>query len=144
LDVHGKEENMIPLKVHNILDYVAGAFLLLCPALFGFYYLDAARYTFWVLGAGLIAYSLLTQYQYSIAKLIPVKAHMVMDVLAGIVLILAPMVLGYRGLLTSGQFALHFILGLGVIGLVSLTNTRDVVEANVITDRRTPSYTNTY
>lgn len=115
---------MISLKVHNILDYIIGAVLIVCPFIFGFSTVNAARDTFLVLGFGLIGYSLLTNYRYSIAKLIPLGVHMFMDVCSGAVLMAAPWVFGYRPYITSSQTVLHFVLGLGAWGLVALTNRR--------------------
>jgi purine-cytosine permease-like protein len=115
---------MISLRVHNILDYVIGAFLVLSPSIFGFSSVNAARDTFLVLGFGLIGYSLLTDYRYSIAKLISLGIHMFMDVILGAVLMIAPWVFGYRPYITSSQTLLHFVLGLGAWGLVALTNRR--------------------
>lgn len=112
---------MVSLRVHNILDYVAGAALLLCPYIFGFADVAAARGLFLVLGFGLIGYSLLTNYQYSVFKVIPLGVHMALDVLFGVMLILGPYVFGYRGAVTAGQTGLHYVLGIGVIGLVALT-----------------------
>jgi len=116
---------MIPLRVHNILDYVIGTTLVACPYLFGFSAVNAAQNVFLVLGFGLIGYSLFTKYTYSIAKIIPLGVHMGLDVTAGIVLMLAPTVFGYGGQITGGQLALHFIMGLGAVGLVALTR-RDI------------------
>jgi hypothetical protein len=123
---------MIPLKIHNVLDYFGGAILLVAPSLFDFSYLLAARNLFWFLGAALIVYSLLTDYYYSLAKWIPVKAHLGMDSLVGLLLILGPSVLGYRLQLDSLQYALHFALGLGLLGLVILTNRQqvDILDSN--------------
>jgi hypothetical protein len=118
---------MISLKVHNILDYVIGAALALCPSIFGFSDVSAARDTFLILGFGLIGYSLLTNYRYSIAKIIPLGVHMFMDVLAGFVLMVAPWAFDYRGLITTEQTVLHFVMGLGAWGLVALTNRRTEV-----------------
>ena len=115
---------MISLRVHNILDYVIGAVLALCPYVFGFSGIPAARNVFLVLGLGLIAYSLCTNYYYSIAKFIPLGVHMAMDVIAGIVLILAPGIFGYRALISDSQYVLHFIMGLAAVGLVALTDRR--------------------
>jgi hypothetical protein len=126
---------MISLRTHNILDYVIGAVLILCPYVFGFSEVDAARNTFLVLGFGLIAYSLLTNYFYSAVKLIPVNVHMVLDVLAGVALILSPSIFGYRGLLTGFDYALHFILGFGAIGLVALTDRTKTRTRVTTTDR---------
>lgn len=115
---------MIPLKVHNVLDYVVGVLLALSPYVFGFSDVVAARNVFLVLGIGLIAYSALTNYYYSVAKVIPLGVHMVLDALSGIVLILSPALFGYRDVITDGQFALHFVMGIAALGLVALTRTR--------------------
>ena len=115
---------MISLTAHNVLDYIIGAVLVLCPYVFGFSDLDAARNVFLVLGFGLIGYSLFTNYRYSIAKIIPLPVHMAMDCLAGVVLMVAPYVFGYRALITGGQTFLHFALGLGALLLVAVTKTR--------------------
>ncbi len=112
---------MISLKTHNILDYVGGALLLFTPAIFGFAEIDAARNTFIVAGLGLIAYSLLTQYDYAIWRVIPLGLHMSLDVLNGVVVMLAPWVFGYRDLLTTGQEVVHYALALGVYALVAFT-----------------------
>lgn len=112
---------MIPLNVHNILDYVGGALLILAPSIFGFADVPAARNLFIVLGAGLIVYSLFTRYKYSIAKIIPLGTHMALDSLAGITVLAAPWIFNYRPLITEGQLIVHFVLGLGVLGLVAFT-----------------------
>lgn len=115
---------MISLRTHNILDTVIGAFLFLCPALFGFSTIDAARNLFVVLGAALIGYSLLTDYRYSIVRWIPVGIHMALDVAIGVMLLIGPSVFGYRPSLSPGQNTLHFVLGLGTIALVIFTKPR--------------------
>lgn len=113
---------MLSLRAHNILDYIVGAVLIACPFVFGFSGVLAARDVFLFLGVALIAYSLLTNYRYSIAKWIPINIHMALDVILGVVLMLSPVIFGYGMNLTGGQVALHIILGFGAIGLVALTN----------------------
>lgn len=115
---------MISLRVHNILDYVVGVVLLVCPWLFGFGEVMAARNLFVWGGIALIAYSLLTNYYYAIARVIPLGVHMTLDALLGIVVILGPALFGYRDLITGGQYALHIVLGIGALGLVALTRPR--------------------
>ncbi|MCM2323567.1 MAG: hypothetical protein NDJ90_09940 [Oligoflexia bacterium] len=112
---------MLSIRTHNILDYVIGVFLFFCPALFGFAGIDAARNTFVALGVGLVAYSLLTDYRYSIVKLIPLSIHMGLDVAIGVALLLAPSVFGYRESLTNTQNWLHIVMGLGAFALVIFT-----------------------
>ncbi len=112
---------MVSLKTHNILDYVAGVMLLLSPFLFGFGDVTVARNVFMMSGFFLVLYSLFTNYDYAVLRVIPLGVHMSMDVLLGVFLMIAPWVLNYRVFLTSGQEYLHYILGVGVIGLVGLT-----------------------
>jgi hypothetical protein len=123
---------MIPLNTHNVLDYVIGAFLILAPALFGFSEVLAARNTFLALGVGMIGYSLITNYRYSLAKLIPLSVHMGLDVMVGVALILAPAIFDYRPSLTNFQYAVHFLLGAGAIGLVALTRPRQLPRGQVL------------
>lgn len=120
---------MLSLKTHNILDYVAGVFLLFVPAIFGFSQIDVARNFFIVAGVGLIGYSLLTRYEYAIFRTIPIGVHMGLDVAIGVATILAPWVFGYRDLLTGGQEVVHYLLGLGVIGFVAVTRTKTSQQA---------------
>ncbi len=115
---------MIPLKVHNVIDYVVGVALALSPFVFGFSDVTAARNVFLVVGIGWLLYSSLTNYYYSVAKIIPLGAHMVLDALSGITLILSPALFGYRELITDGQFALHFVMGIGALAVVAFTRTR--------------------
>ncbi len=115
---------MVSLKTHNILDYVVGVLLLLCPFIFNFADLDAARNVFLFSGTALVVYSLLTNYYYAVAHVIPLGVHMTLDALMGILLILAPALFGYRDLITEGQYALHIGLGIGAVGLVAVTRTR--------------------
>jgi hypothetical protein len=115
---------MVSLKVHNVLDYVLGAVLIVCPFVFGFSGIDAGRDLFLVLGIGLIGYSLCTDYTYSLFKWIPVGWHMAFDAIAGVLLILGSYIFGYNDLLTAGQTVLHYVLGIGAIALVAATRTK--------------------
>lgn len=112
---------MISLKTHNVLDYVFGVVLALCPYLFNFTTLDVARNLFQTVGIGLLVYSLMTNYRYSIIKLISVRAHLALDVVAGALLMIAPWLFGYRLSLSGFQTSVHVIAGLAVLGLVAFT-----------------------
>ncbi len=111
----------IPLDTHNILDYSAGIVLLLCSMLFSAPEVLSARNVFITLGLGLIGYSLITNYRFSVLKLLPLGLHMSLDVLSGLTLMVAPWVFAYNEILTSSELILHFGLGLGVISLVVFT-----------------------
>lgn len=115
---------MISLRVHNILDYVIGAILIISPWLVGFSEVVAARNLFVWGGIGLITYSLFTNYYYAVAHIIPLGVHMTLDALLGVIFILGPALFGYRDVITTGQYAWHVILGIGALGLVALTRPR--------------------
>jgi hypothetical protein len=115
---------MIPLKVHNVIDYIMAAFLIVSPWVFGFASVGAARNLFVIAGIVYAGYSLLTKYYYSAARIIPLGAHMTLDAALGVLLILAPALFGYREFLTQGQYAAHIVLGIGAVGLVALTRPR--------------------
>lgn len=115
---------MISLRVHNVIDYIVGVLLIISPWLFGYSEILVARNLFVWGGIALIAYSLFTKYYYAIARVIPLGVHMTLDALLGVVTILAPVLFGYRDLITGGQYAWHVIVGIGAIGLVALTRPR--------------------
>ncbi len=112
---------MISLKVHNIADYIIGAILIFAPAIFGFSEIDAARNSFLFAGITLIGYSLFTKYRYALLRVIPLGVHMSLDVINGILVMLAPWIFGYREILTTGQEVVHYVLALGVFALVAFT-----------------------
>lgn len=127
---------MISLKTHDVLDYVIGALLVVAPALFGFLHVSRATNTMMILGFVLLAYSLFTDYYYSVARAIPLNVHMVLDVMIGLAVIVGPQVFGYRSDLTDAQYALHLILGVGTIGMVAVTRFRTSIFSGTTT---TPS-----
>jgi hypothetical protein len=115
---------MLSLRTHSLLDYLAAAVLVLCPVLFGFSTLVPARNVFYFLGIGLAIYSMLTNYNYSIAKWIPVGLHMTLDVMLGLMIMIGPSIFNYREGLTSVQNIVHYIAGISAIALVLFTDRR--------------------
>jgi hypothetical protein len=115
---------MIPLKVHNVFDYLGGALLIIAPWLFDFSQVIEARTLFLIGGIALIAYSLLTNYYFSLTRMIPLGVHMTLDTILGIFLILAPALLGYREQITEAQYVAHVVIGVTLVGLVALTRPR--------------------
>ena len=71
---------MISLKTHNILDYLLGVVVAFTPYFFDFAGITVARNVFQTAGVALIVYSLLTNYRYSLFKMIPVRVHLLLDV----------------------------------------------------------------
>lgn len=87
----------LPLKVHTALDFIVGVALILAPWIFGFS--DVGGAAVWlpiVIGAASIFMGLFTDgYGFAIYKLIPLKVHLWVDLLAGILLALSPWIFGF-------------------------------------------------
>lgn len=112
------------LDAHSMADYLIGVALVLSPSLFGFDQKGTPAGIFVFGGCALIIYSLLTRYEYSVARVLPLGTHMVLDVIVALTLMLSPTVLGYAQYLTGFQYALHFVFGIGLLGIVAITQPR--------------------
>ena len=75
----------IPTKFHAPLDYIVGAALIAAPWIFQFSEHTAATIVPIVLGIGLIAYSLFTNYELGVWKVAPMAVHNLIDIAAGTV-----------------------------------------------------------
>jgi hypothetical protein len=108
---------MIPSKTHAVIDYMVAVLLLAAPYIFEFANGGPAQIVPMVLGAGIILYSLLTRYELSIAKLIPYRAHLVLDVLGGLVLLASPWIFGF----TDEIWWPHVVVGIAELGVVAMS-----------------------
>jgi hypothetical protein len=86
---------LIPTKVHGVLDYVTGGALLAAPELFRLKDVPASAAAPRVAGAAAGAYSLLTDYELGAARVIPMRAHLALDAMSGVLLAASPWLLGY-------------------------------------------------
>ena len=73
----------IPTKFHAPLDYIVGAALIAAPWIFQFSEHTAATVVPIILGIGLIAYSLFTNYELGVWKIAPMAIHNLIDIAAG-------------------------------------------------------------
>ena len=83
------------------------------------------------LGIGLILYSLFTDYELGIRRVIPISVHPTVDFVASAFLILAPFLFGYsdQGL---NVWLPQLIGGVSVMCLVLVTKTETLPEAKVV------------
>jgi uncharacterized membrane protein HdeD (DUF308 family) len=106
----------IPTKFHAPLDYIVGAALIASPWIFQFSEHTAATIVPIVLGIGLIAYSLFTNYELGVWKVAPMAVHNLIDIAAGTVLALSPWIFGFADE-SANVWAPHLIAGLAAIFL---------------------------
>jgi SPW repeat-containing protein len=106
----------IPTRFHAPLDYIVGAVLIAAPWIFQFSDSGAATAVSIVLGIGLIAYSLFTNYELGVWKVAPMAVHNVIDIVAGALLAVSPWLFGFADEGTN-FWAPFVVIGLAAIFL---------------------------
>ena len=86
---------VIPTSVHGVLDYITGSALLGAPELFGLKDVPSAALTPRLAGAGATAYSLITDYELGVVRVLPMPVHLALDAMSGALLATSPWLLGY-------------------------------------------------
>lgn len=109
----------IPTRIHGILDYLLGALLILAPWLFDFSDAGAGTWLPVILGAGVIAYSLLTDYELGVLRQIPMSVHLMLDLGGGVLLAVSPWLFGFA----DEVWVPHLIFGLLEVGAALMTKT---------------------
>jgi SPW repeat len=108
---------VIPTRVHGMLDYLVGALLIVAPWLFGFAAGGAETWVPVVLGAGAILYSLFTDYELGVVRRIPMPTHLILDLGSGVLLAVSPWLFGFA----DRVWQPHLIIGLIEIGTAAMT-----------------------
>ena len=124
----------VPTAVHGVFDYVGAIGLIASPLIFGFVYTGGiAVFLPIVLGAGLLLYSLLTDYELGIpgVKFIPISVHLTVDFVASAFLALAPFLFGYSNEGVNVWLP-QVIAGVGVMLLVLVSQTHQQSEVKVL------------
>jgi hypothetical protein len=88
---------MIPTRIHGVLDYLFGIVLILSPWLFHFG-VGRNGSAVWLpvaLGIVVIVYSLGTRYELGLMPGLEMTTHLILDVVAGVILIVSPWVLRF-------------------------------------------------
>jgi hypothetical protein len=116
----------LPLRVHAAIEPLIGIVLIASPWIFGFSDTNDAKVLCIVLGVLVILTGAMTDWRASLARVIPLKVHLMTDLLVAAVLIVAPFVLGYSD---SGG-ATRFTVIAGVLEAIAALSTRwDPAEA---------------
>lgn len=114
----------IPTKVHGALDYIVAIALILAPMIFKFSDVGGAAVIIpMVLGVGLFAYSLFTNYEWGLIKVLGMPYHLIIDVVASLVLIASPFIFGFISDKPNAWLP-HIAVGITVILVVIFTQTQ--------------------
>jgi hypothetical protein len=86
---------VIPTQVHGILDYLTGSALLAAPGLLGIKDDPRATLTLRLAGVGATAYSLLTDYELGLMRLLSMPTRLALDAMSGALLATSPWLFGF-------------------------------------------------
>jgi len=117
---------VIPTRIHGMLDYGMGVLLMVAPWLLGFADGGPEQWVPVILGASVIVYSLLTNYELGVARVIPMPVHLWIDVAGGVVLAASPWIFGFA----DEIWWPHVVLGVLEIGAGLMTRTIPEFESN--------------
>ena len=109
----------IPTRVHGVLDYLTAGVLIAAPSVLGFRKGGAQTWLPMALGVGTIAYSLLTDYELGLVKVIPMPVHLALDAANGALLSASPWLLGFAEEVSVP----HLSLGLFEVGAAAFSQT---------------------
>ena len=110
----------LPTRIHGVIDYLTGVLLIAAPWLFGFADGTAAQWVPVILGVAILGMSLITDYELSAARVIPMGVHLAVDGLGGAFLAISPWLFGFA----DRTYWPHLIVGLGEIVASLVTRTR--------------------
>lgn len=106
-------------RIHGILDYGMGLLLIALPWVLGFARGGAETWVPVAAGGAVIAYSLLTDYEFGVVRRIQMPVHLWLDVIGGVLLAVSPWLLEFD----DHVWMPHVILGIVEIGAAAISNT---------------------
>ena len=110
---------LLPTKLHGVADYATAGTLLAAPAL-----LRGAdsrsKLVLSAAGGGILATSLLTDYELGVRRRIPMPVHLALDAATGAALLLAPRLLGVKRR-SRLDWLPHVLVGVGELAGAALT-----------------------
>jgi hypothetical protein len=112
-------------RTHTIIGLIVGAALIVAPWLFGFADNGGAAVMVPIyVGIFILLSELTTTSPLSIVKLVPMRAHIMMDVLTGLFLLASPWLFGFNDL-EANAWVPHVIVGVMIVGYALVTRTTD-------------------
>jgi hypothetical protein len=116
-------------RIHGVLDYLTGGLLIIAPWMLRFARGGAETWIMIILGATVVVYSLITDYEWGIAKRIPMRIHLLLDLASGVLLAASPWLFGFSEYI----YLPHLVLGIFEIGASLVTQmvpSRNPIQAN--------------
>ena len=114
---------VIPTSVHGVIDYLASGALYATPALLGLNDVPASARTLRLAGGAAVASSMMTDYELGVIKVVPMPAHLTLDVASGALVAALPWLLGFA---KNGQrhWLPHALMGTSEVLIALMSKTR--------------------
>jgi hypothetical protein len=117
------QSRIIPTSVHGVIDYLSAILLFLAPNLFGFADMDGPAVLIpRVLAVAILLMALSTNYELGLLKLIPMRTHLLVDVVASIFLAISPFLFGFSDE-PANVWLPHVVVGVAYLIISLLTQT---------------------
>ena len=111
---------MVGTRLHGLLDYLMGIGLIGAPLLLNLATDGVETWVPALLGLVIIVYSLFTDYELGIWKILSVRTHLKLELAGGIILTTSPWIFGFSHLV----WIPHFLLGIIIICISLVTKPR--------------------
>ena len=86
---------VIPTRAHGVMDLVTAGTLLAAPRLLQLEEVPRAASILRLAGGGAAVYSMMTDYEFGVVKVLPMSAHLAMDAASGAFLASSPWLFGF-------------------------------------------------
>lgn len=119
-------EQPISRQMHGIADYAYASLMFTAPQIVKFEDEEKAKRVCQVVGAGVMVATMLTKAEWGLAKVIPFKTHLFLDVAVSLFSLAAPWIFGFA----NNAKARNTFLAMGTVGAVvtSLTKPEEMDE----------------
>jgi len=107
-------------NTHAMLEPLMAVLIIVAPWLFGFSDVNDAQTICIVVGLVMLLAGAVTQWRYSLIKLIPLRTHFMTDLVLAAVLILTPFIFGF----SDEGGATRFMIIIGVLEALTALSTR--------------------
>jgi hypothetical protein len=95
---------LVPLEVHAAIEPFAAVVLIAAPWIFGFSNSNSAKVISIVSGVVMLLSGAMTRWRFALVRLIPLRTHLMTDLVLGVLLIAAPFIFGFSGFGAATRF----------------------------------------
>jgi len=113
-------EQPISRQMHGVADYAYAPLMFAAPRIMGFEEQNEAARICEIVGAGVLGTTMMTEAEWGVARLIPFKVHLALDVAVSLFSLAAPWIFGFAG----NTKARNTFLAMGAVGAVVTTLTK--------------------